>query len=308
MKKPWDENWLTFSRKSRRGAFVFLFLFMIISIIPRLSQLSHAPTIKITREKISEIEKSSSLKIQQNDTLGTKKAVLPTTSFDPNKYRQEDWEQLGFSQKQAKAIINYKKSIGSFASVEDFEKIYVVADSMYQKLSPLMVFPKQVSENRSKDKVASEANPNPKNELTPKEQISFPIDLNRADEISLKAINGVGAYYAKLIVDYRDALGGFIDEQQFQEIKKLPQELQDSLVKYCSIDPKVIRRINLNNDQELQDLHHHPYINKSVAHSIKILKQQNGNFNTAEELLQSPYIDLNLFYLIRPYISVEDNK
>lgn len=303
MKKPWDENWLTFSRKSRRGAFVFLFLFMLISIIPRLSQLSHDPTIKITREKISDTEKSSSLLTQQNDSLETKKAVLPKTPFDPNKYQQEDWEQLGFSQKQAQAIINYKNSIGSFASVEDFEKIYVVADSMYQKLSPLMIFPKQVSDSRNNDEVTPKAYP--KSEFTPKEKISFPIDLNRTDEISLKAINGIGAYYAKLIIDYRDALGGFIDEQQFQEIKKLPQELQDSLVKYCRIDPKAIRRINLNNDQELQDLHQHPYINKSVAHSIKIIKQQNGNFNTAEELLQSPYIDIELYKKIKPYIVTE---
>jgi DNA uptake protein ComE-like DNA-binding protein len=226
---------------------------------------------------------------------------LPKT-FDPNTYSEKDWEKIGFTPKQAKAIINYKEKLGGFDSTDDFKKIYVVADTMYQKLAPRMKF--NNSQEREEEQLSSQTTQDllaetEKNE----EQFSFPININQADEASLKTINGIGPYYAKLILQYRDDLGGFINTYQFAEIKKLPTELKDTLKKYTTIDTAHLKRIDLNNEQHLQNLHQHPYISKSIAHSLKILKQQNGTFTQKEDILQSPYIDIELYKKISPYIA-----
>ena len=44
------------------------------------------------------------------------------------------------------------------------------------------------------------------------------LDLNRADTAELKKIPGIGSGIARLIVNYRQRLGGFYQIEQLQEI------------------------------------------------------------------------------------------
>ena len=50
-------------------------------------------------------------------------------------------------------------------------------------------------------------------ELPPRQE-KFPegirVELNTADTATLKKIPGIGSYYARRIVDYRNRLGGFV--------------------------------------------------------------------------------------------------
>ena len=54
--------------------------------------------------------------------------------FDPNSVSKEELTTLGFSPKQAQAIINYRNAGKKFRVAEDFAKSYVVSDSMFQRL------------------------------------------------------------------------------------------------------------------------------------------------------------------------------
>ena len=63
-------------------------------------------------------------------------------SFNPNTVSVEDLQRLGFSEKQALSIDNYRLKGGRFRRKEDFAKSYVVADSVYDRLEPYIVIPK----------------------------------------------------------------------------------------------------------------------------------------------------------------------
>ena len=56
--------------------------------------------------------------------------------FDPNSVSVEDLMRLGFSEKQALSIDNYRAKGGRFRRKSDFAKSYVVADSVYRRLEP----------------------------------------------------------------------------------------------------------------------------------------------------------------------------
>ena len=51
--------------------------------------------------------------------------------FNPNTASLDDFVRLGFSEKQARSILNYREKGGRFRRKSDFAKSYVVADSVY---------------------------------------------------------------------------------------------------------------------------------------------------------------------------------
>ena len=69
------------------------------------------------------------------------------------------------------------------------------------------------------------------------------LDLNCADTTELKKIPGIGSGIARLIVGYRQRLGGFYQIEQLKDINLDTQQLQA----WFSIDLTNVHRINLNN-------------------------------------------------------------
>lgn len=62
--------------------------------------------------------------------------------FNPTDYNSEDWQNLGFSKKQAEVIINYKAMLGGkFTSKEQLKSCYVISEEMYAKIYPFLLLP-----------------------------------------------------------------------------------------------------------------------------------------------------------------------
>ena len=72
------------------------------------------------------------------------------------------------------------------------------------------------------------------------------IDLNSADSILLISINGVGPFYSKQILEYREKLGGFISYTQFSEIWGLEKLDINNFKNQTKIDTTFIKKININ--------------------------------------------------------------
>ena len=62
--------------------------------------------------------------------------------FNPNTVSLEDLMRLGFSEKQAQSILNYRAKGGRFRRPADFAKSYVVADSVFDRLEPYIDIPR----------------------------------------------------------------------------------------------------------------------------------------------------------------------
>ena len=159
--------------------------------------------------------------------------------FNPNTASLEEFMRLGFSEKQAQSIINYREAGGRFRRKEDFAKSYVVADSVFERLEPYIDIPK--------------------------------LDINRADSAALTALPGIGPFYAAKIVEYRGKLGGYSYREQLMEIYHFDREKYDGLSDLITCSKPAPYPIWTLPEADLKK---HPYIQNS-AHGIVLYRQHN---------------------------------
>lgn len=162
---------------------------------------------------------------------------VETFRFNPNTVSIEDLIRLGFSEKQAQAIDNYRRSGGRFRRPSDFARSYVVADSVFQRLEPFIDIPK--------------------------------LDLNKADSAALTSLPGIGPYYAKKILEHRKALHGFSYKEQLLDLPRFEKEKFDGLADLVFVsEPEPYPLWSLPEDS----LKLHPYIGRS-AHSLILYRK-----------------------------------
>ena len=167
------------------------------------------------------------------DRLARKK--VETFEFDPNTVALEDLCRLGFSERQAQVILNYRDKGGRFRSPADFQKMYVVDSAAFARLEPYIRIPK--------------------------------LDLNSADSEALLALRGIGPYYASKILSYRRRLGGsFTSLDQLLEIDGFDRGRLDGIR-----DDVELRRAPSGFDiwtATQAQLEAHPYIGAYAAKGI----------------------------------------
>ena len=161
-------------------------------------------------------------------------------AFDPNTVSVADLQRLGLSERQAESIENYRSKGGRFRSKEDFRKMYVVSDTLFARLEAYIDIPK--------------------------------LELNRADSAALVALRGIGPYYARKILDYRERLGGFVDAAQLLEIEGIDADRLASFSEDVTVDAKKIRKIDLWHASDTV-LARHPYIGAKGARSVLRYRQ-----------------------------------
>ena len=83
------------------------------------------------------------------------------------------------------------------------------------------------------------------------------IVLNRADTTQLRKVPGIGSFFARKIVEYRERLGGYYRVQQLLEIEDFPETAVDFFI---IPDDTQFRKLNVNR-LSLNELKRHPYIN-----------------------------------------------
>ncbi|MBO4843728.1 MAG: helix-hairpin-helix domain-containing protein [Bacteroidales bacterium] len=123
--------------------------------------------------------------------------------FDPNTVSLQDLQRLGFSEKQAASIVNYREKGGRFHRPADFAKSFVVADSVFRRLEPYIRIPQ--------------------------------IDINAADSAAFDNLPGIGPYYAAKMVEYRDQIEGYSHPNQLLDIWNFGQERLDGLIDLITI-------------------------------------------------------------------------
>lgn len=179
--------------------------------------------------------------------------------FDPNNVTEDQLCRLGFSQKQAQSIINYRAKGGRFRRKEDFAKSYVVSDSVFRRLEPYIDIPL--------------------------------LDLNLADSAAFDSLPGIGGWFASKMVGYRTALRGYSKPEQLMEIKNFTREKFDALSDLVTVSPENVRPYPLWT-HPADSLKLHPYI-KSVetANAIVLFRNNNPKSSwTLETLLSAGVI------------------
>ena len=160
--------------------------------------------------------------------------------FNPNTAGLEELERLGFSEKQAQSIINYRESGGKFRRSSDFARSFVVADSVYKRLEPFIRIPK--------------------------------VDLNAADSAAFDSLPGIGAYFAARMVSYREELRGYSYPEQLMDIHNFGRERYDGLKDLITVSEPVPYPLWSLSEEELKK---HPYIGSYAAHGVVVFRQNN---------------------------------
>lgn len=175
------------------------------------------------------------------------KPKIQYSYFDPNSLDLEGWKKIGFSEKQAQVIVNYRDRNlkGSFKSLEDIQKCFVISEEKFQEMKPWMKL--QVKQNQEVKKVENKTD-------------FSKVDLN---SISFKQLTefGFDEKGAASFIGFRKKLGGFVNENQVLETYNLDKELAKKLISEAQLDNSKIQKYNLL-DAPDEFLKSHPYFRK----------------------------------------------
>lgn len=177
---------------------VFVYTSSPNAIIPETSTEAHSER-RVMVKKESE-HSGTALKIREKH-IEKKVENFP---FDPNKVSVSELMRLGFSNRQAQSIINYREAGGRFNRKEDFGKSYVVSDSVYKRLEPYI--------NISR------------------------MNLNQADSADLDRLPGIGPYYVRKILELRGSLGSFSSTDQLLEIENFGYERYERIKNLITVE------------------------------------------------------------------------
>ena len=132
------------------------------------------------------------------------------------------------------------------------------------------------------------------------------VELNSADTTRLKMLRGIGSGYAKMIVAYREKLGGFYKAEQLLEVYKFPDETYQKIKHQLSVDTTLIRKIKIN-QATVKQLKSHPYISYYQALSIVENRelQPAMRYNSLYDMVVDEDLKEEDILRVAPYFSFE---
>ncbi len=274
-----------------------------------------------TSNKIEERKETATVKDENHESAdGQGYAVEETNKgsklfyFDPNTADSTQLLQLGLRPWQVRNIYKYRARGGVYQCKEDFAYVYGLTVKDYRRLEPYIRIgadylpASSLAEVRNRKRgyerssqYASENSESSSNgerkAYTPKIHIGEHIEINGADTTELMKIPGIGSYYSRQIVRYRNQLGGFVSKEQLLEIEGFPEDA----VKYISIDESSIHRLRIN-QLTLSQLKRHPYLNYYQARAISDYRRLRGNIRSISELKLMKEFSSRDIERIGPYI------
>ena len=199
--------------------------------------------------------------------------MVESFAFDPNTVSLEDLQRLGLSERQAESIENYRSKGGRFRSKADFQKMYVVSDTLYARLEPYIEIPK--------------------------------LELNAADSAALVTLRGIGPWYARKILDYRDRLGGFVAKEQLLEIDGVDAERYAGFSETITVDASRCRPLDLWHSPD-SVLARHPYLGAKGARSIvRFRAVYDSSRWTLSDLAQECVLTAENIEKLKKYIEIQ---
>lgn len=183
------------------------------------------------------------------------KSKTVQTNFDPNTLDANGWMALGFSEKQANVIINYRDRNlkGSFKTLEDIKNCFVISAEKFEELRPFIKLNASTMIKNSDDKKTE-----PKQEKT---------DFSKTDmnSITFKQLLefGLDEKSTGSMIGFRKKLGGFMTKEQILETYNIDKELVQKLLSIAPLDNSKVERHTLVDAPE-EWLKNHPYFKYSA--------------------------------------------
>ncbi len=145
---------------------------------------------------------------------------------------------------------------------------------------------KSVSASKSASKSASES--------ASESESSSNLNLNSADTTELKSLPGIGSFFARNIVEYREKLGGYVEINQLLEVYAFDSARLETITPYINIDSisvgtriatSTLRKINVNTD-DFKTILRHPYIEYEDVKKLVNHRERKGFIKNWDEYLK----------------------
>lgn len=134
----------------------------------------------------------------------------------------------------------------------------------------------------TKDKVTE----TPSRQITKSEfKVLSSIDINSADTTELQSLPGIGPFFARNIVEYRNKLGGFIDKKQLLEVYAFDSTRMSNIENLIVIDSIELRKVKVNTD-DFKTILRHPYIEYEDVKKIVNYRESKGMIKDWETYLK----------------------
>ncbi len=250
---------------------------------------------------------------------GRKAELFP---FDPNTADSTQLLRLGLQPWQVRNIYHYRAAGGIYRKPEDFARLYGLTVKQYRALAPYIRISADYQPastlygSYAQGSSSSSYHPDQSSHEVPYDAASqrsthhgdtlrYPtklkageqIALNTSDTTMLKRVPGIGSYYARKIVRYRERLGGFSQASQLMEIEGFPE----NALPYFSVQQKDIHRLNVNKLTAAQ-LRNHPYINYFMAKAITDYRRLKGPIHSLQDLSLLPEFSPEAIQRLEPYV------
>ena len=246
------------------------------------------------------------------DTIGLHK-------FDPNTADSFTLSKFGIKPAKIKILMNYRRKVEPFRTPDDIRKLYTWTDEEVDLLLPyieidaanLELLDKQKRMKSAKWSNSTSAIEKRKSQYgqdstkRAKAQNKFStltkIDPNKADTALLRRIPGIGAGISKSIIEYRERLGGFVDESQLLEIKIFSPEL----LVWFEVENSELKLIPLNT-ASFHTLNSHPYISYEQTRSLLRYIRLYGKINNKEILQSTNIFTTEELEKVLPYLNFSE--
>jgi DNA uptake protein ComE-like DNA-binding protein len=285
-------KWFSFSKGERVAIITILalILLLILACVFRPSRKSLSDESLHNLDSLLSLRKAA-IEQQQQADKPQELAELHPFPFNPNTLTEEEWLQMGLTDRQVRNIMNYKAKGGKFYSKNDLGKLYTISEEEFAQLEPFIVLP-EVARGRSGKSLSSRGGVSTGSttaSAAPTEKKAIPIvDLNTVDSTTLVELPQIGPYTAVRIIEFREKLGGFIDKEQLRDVKGMDDARFAAIQPYINLGAVEIRKIDVNR-ADFKTLVHHPYLNYEQVKCIVNQREKRGmikNWAQLEELIK----------------------
>ncbi len=238
----------------------------------------------------SGLVKRVSHRIYFGDTESVAKTsvVMDTTLtfFDPNTSTTEDLLAYGMDRYTATNLTRYIAKGGRIRDKEELKKIYGLNDSIYSII----------------EKYIRIADVDVDTPLVVEDEVINAVDtvynLNTITATELIKIKGIGKYYSRAIIEYRERLGGYYSVDQLREVPALREEHFLKLKNHFRVDGDIQRLIAPAHS--IKELIRHPYIDYEMAKRLKNISILDYE-ERLQELITNGTIDYKLATYLQKY-------
>lgn len=296
------KDFFYYTKSERRVILLLLAIALLLLGIWAVMEYLRPVEVPVTLSESGEIDSflanlEEQEKIRKSHTPKNEISVV-LQPFDPNTADSVLLRQLGLPVYIVRNILKYRAKGGVFRSPESFSRIYGLKEEVYQKLKPYITIAPLVSVSHVRTDTFRQL----KDTIPyiPKYEEGTIVDLNKADTSILKRIPGIGSTLARMIVVYRQRLGGFYDVSQLQEVPHVGVELN----KWFVVTPAGLHKIQVNS-ASLDKLRSHPYMDFYKAKAIMEYRRKRGKIKGLSQLSMFEEFTEKDLKRLSPYLTFE---